>query len=654
MSLVPGRKKRTKADVPMASVDPIAHIVIDSPLPHLDHQFDYAIPEKLSDAIKPGVRVRVRFAGKLTDGFVVARSSVTEHQGTLLAVASVVSPEPVLTPEILELARTVASRWAGTLSDVLRSAIPHRHARAEAVIDDEPEACPVVNTSSWTPYVGSAALIKRSVDGESPRAIVTTGTDDGANLIAEYVLTLAHAQKFVIVVAPDRTSVEAVYVAMTNLGAPSSLLTTVMADDGPEKRYRHWLRAFRGNARIVIGTRSAVFTPMHELAAIVVWDDWNSTLYDPQAPYWNARDVAVLRSQQQNTALVLIGSAVSTDAVALMPWLAHVGRSKDDARQHWPRVRSALDDTYRDTVGKPVRIPPLAFQVASKALQKGPVIFLTARAGYMPRLACDTCRTVAACSQCAGPLMTSRRSTLPTCFYCGHQESAWSCSRCHATALRANQIGSERTAEELGRAFPGIPVRSSSGDRIVRHIDARPAIIVATPGAVPTVDGGFAAAVILDGNAMLARPDLRASEETFTKWMETVAQVSPSGEVVIVADSDHPAVQGVIRNDPIGFAVRENESRAQVLLPPEVRLIALTGSQSDIDDLLETVKASHTLDAAQVRGPVPVAQGQVRYLVTCSKVEAAPIVAAFKAATAIRSAKHRGEPVNVKVDPRDI
>ena len=655
LSLVPGRKTRAKAEVPMAAIDPVAHVVIDSPLPHLDRIFDYAVPEKLSDSVKAGVRVRVRFAGKLTDAFVLSRDSHTDHKGVLLAIASVASDEQVLTPEIVALCKSVATRWSGVFFDVVRNAVPNRHARGEAAplvpVDGE---IPELDTNSWASYVGSAALIKRSIDGEAPRAIVTTGTDNPAQLIAEYVLTLARAQRASVVVVPDRHAVEQVESSLVSLGAPAWVMTSVMADDGPEKRYRQWLRALRGNAKIVIGTRSAVFAPIPDVAAIVVWDDWNSSLYDPQAPYWNARDVAVLRSQQQDTALLIVGSSVSTDAVALMPWLAHVSRSKEDSRNNWPRVRSAFDDTYKDTIGKPVRIPPLAFQVTQKALAVGPVLFLTSRAGYMPRLACDTCRTLASCSKCSGPLMTSRRSSLPTCFYCGHQEQAWQCERCKGVSLRANQIGSERTAEELGRAFPGIPVRSSSGDRIVRTIDARPSIVVATPGAVPDVPGGYAAAIILDGNAMLARPDLRASEDAFTKWMEAVAHVRPDGEAVIVADSEHPAVQGVIRNDPVGFASRENQSRAEVSLPPEVRLIALSGSQADIDDLLDVVRQSIDIDSAQIRGPVPMAAAQIRYLVSCSKAQAPAIVAAFTAATAVRSAKHKGSPVNIKIDPRDI
>ena len=117
---------------PVAADLPVARVAVDIPLAHLDRPFDYLIPERLSDQAVPGCRVRVRFAGQLVDGYLLDRAAVSEHQGRLARLERVVSPEPVLSPEIMALAREVADRCAGTLADVLRLAIPPRHARAEA------------------------------------------------------------------------------------------------------------------------------------------------------------------------------------------------------------------------------------------------------------------------------------------------------------------------------------------------------------------------------------------------------------------------------------------------------------------------------------------------------------------------------------------
>ncbi len=107
-------------------------MAVDVPLPHLDRLFDYLVPEALSERAVPGCRVRIRFAGRLTGGYLVERAEATEHHGRLAFLERVLSPEPVLTEEIAGLARAVADRYGGTLADVLRLAIPPRHAAAEA------------------------------------------------------------------------------------------------------------------------------------------------------------------------------------------------------------------------------------------------------------------------------------------------------------------------------------------------------------------------------------------------------------------------------------------------------------------------------------------------------------------------------------------
>ena len=110
---------------------PVARVAVDISLAHLDRPFDYLAPARMDAAAGPGCRVRVRFAGQLVDGYLLERTQTSEHQGRLARLERVTSPEPVLTPEIFHLARAVADRYAGTLADVLRLAIPPRHATAE-------------------------------------------------------------------------------------------------------------------------------------------------------------------------------------------------------------------------------------------------------------------------------------------------------------------------------------------------------------------------------------------------------------------------------------------------------------------------------------------------------------------------------------------
>ena len=648
LSLFPTPRKRVKAAIPLAENQPVATVLIDISLPHLDRLFDYSVPAKFADTALPGVRVRVRFAGKLVDGFLIERQDSSEHPGTLLSL-SVVSPESVLSAELFALISQVALRNAGGRWDVARTAIPHRHARAEGSVQSEAPKVLALSPEILTQYAGGHALIKRTVEHQAPRAIMPTGSDDVPEILAEYATAVAASEQSVIVLVPDRAGIDRVIKVLAHSGVPKSAVAVLASDDGAEIRYRNWVSVLRGQARIIVGTRSAVFAPAQNLAAICVWDDWNETFLEPHAPYWHAREVAVLRSQNENTALLILGSSPSTDAVSLMPWLALVARPTDQARRNMARVRSALEEQYV-AQGVATRMPHLAFQVISTALKSGPVLVCVPRTGYSPRLVCNQCRSMAECSQCSGALIQTERSSAPACRVCGHLETDWSCARCKGSQVRVTAIGSVRTAEELGRAFPGIPVRSSSADHIVRSIDPRPSIVVATPGAAPLVEGGYSAAVFLDGNMMLSRPDLRAGEDAFSKWMEFAALVRTEGEIVVVADPEHQAVQALIRHDPIGFAQRELVQRASVDLPPAVRLAVLTGNQADIDDLLALTQLP---EGVLHRGPVPADTG-ARLLLSIERAQGLNLAQALKDATAVRSARKKGEPVNIRFDPYDL
>ena len=128
-------------------VEPIARVLPMLSVPHLDREFDYLVSAEQSDDAQPGVRVRVRFHGRLVDGFVLERRNDTDHAGKLGWLDRVVSPEPVLTAEIRRLVDAVAARYAGTRADVLRLAVPARHAKVERETVTAP-TCPMCRRPS--------------------------------------------------------------------------------------------------------------------------------------------------------------------------------------------------------------------------------------------------------------------------------------------------------------------------------------------------------------------------------------------------------------------------------------------------------------------------------------------------------------------------
>jgi primosomal protein N' (replication factor Y) len=424
---------------------------------------------------------------------------------------------------------------------------------------------------------------------------------------------------------------------------------------------------------MVIGTRSAAFAPVADLGLVMVWDDGDDTLAEPRAPYPHAREVAMLRAHQLRCAALIGGYARTAEAQALVRsrWAHDLVAARPVVRSRSPRV-VALDDSgheqERDPAARTARLPSVALRAARTALQAGlPVLVQVPRRGYVPALACARCRTIARCRHCTGPMSLPDRDTAgAVCRWCGREDSALRCARCGSDTVRAVVVGARRTAEELGKALPGISVITSGGDAMVSAVPCEPAVVVATPGAEPVAAGGYGAALLLDSWALLGRQDLRAAEDTLRRWMAAAALVRPRGDggtVAVVAESAIPTVQSLIRWDPVGHADLEFDARVEVGLPPAVHIAAIDGEPAAVNALLDIAELP---DTAQLLGPVDLPSGArrppgvaadtpvSRMLVRVPRDGGLALAAALRKATGVLSARHDQQPTRVQIDPLHI
>ena len=701
---------RTKTKVSTAAEHlPVARVCVDVPLPHLDRPFDYLVSAADADRALPGTRVRVRFGGQLVDGYVLDRIERSEHEGRLAYLDRVVSAEPVLHPEILALCRDVADRYAGTLTDVLRLAIPPRHARVEAAAgrpaagdaspDPDETAGPdpdetagtdpdqtgglspdethrpdqgkavatrrpalsgavfrtPAKNEGWARYPAGEALLRALADGRMPRAVWTAmpGEDWPARLAEAAVATLAGGRGALVVVA-DARDLERLDAALVAALGTAELHAVLSAAVGPAERYRRFLAASRGQARIVIGTRAAAFAPVAELGLVAIWDDGDDLHAEPRAPYPHARQVLLARAELARCGALLGGFGRSTEAQQLVEagWAHEVVGDREAVRRAAPRVLTAGDDAQlaRDPGAASARLPSVAWQAAREALRKDtPVLVQVPRRGYLPAVACAPCHTPARCGACAGPLTLPSSAAPPVCRWCGRPAADYSCPECGARRLRAAVVGARRTAEELARAFPGTPVRTSGRDGVLASVPAEAALVVTTPGAEPVAAGGYGAVLLLDTWALLTRADLRATEEALRRWLAAAALARADGTVVVVADASLAVVQALVRFDPGWLAARELADRRELGFPPAARVASLTGTAAAVADFL----AVAALPAgAEVLGPVPAAGGQERMLVRTRR--GAALAQALRAAAGVRSTRKAADPVRIQIDPQEL
>jgi len=671
------RQSRRGAKV-AAGCLPVAQVAVDVSLPHLDRPFDYLVPERLTQDAVPGCRVRVRFAGRLTGGYLLRRAEASQHQGDLAFLERVVSPEPVLTPEIAGLARAVADRYGGTMADVLRLAIPPRHGAVESEpqAPDGPPRPRLPEPGPWARYPAGRSFLTALAEGRAPRA--AWSALPGPHWPDEIALAAATARAAgsgALIVVPDARDLGRLDRALGDVLGPGQHVC-LAAGLGPAERYRRWLTVARGQVGVVAGTRSAMFAPVAELGLVVIWDDGDDLHAEPRAPYPHVREVLALRAYRCGAAALLGGFARTAEVTQLVAtgWAAALAAGRDTVRRYAPRITAAGDDAELawDEAARSARIPGLALRTAREALARGPVLFQVPRRGYLVAVACERCGARARCPRCGGPLSLPAARSAAVCGWCG-EVAGPQCERCRQAGLRALVIGAGRTAEELGRAFPAAAVRTSGGAQVMAEVDGVPAVIVATPGAEPRAAGGYAAAVLLDGWALLSRASLRASEEALRRWLNAAALVQPGpdgGSVVVVADAALPPVQALVRWDPVTHAERELAERRELRFPPAVRLAALTGAE---DAVREVVGAADLPAGAEVLGPVPVADGTVvrpgpgpagldgpgpdqtvRVLVRTSRADGTALAAALRAAQAGRSARKDARVVRLQLDPAEL
>jgi primosomal protein N' (replication factor Y) len=565
----------------------VARVVLDNPLPHLDRLFDYEIPEEFDEACVPGVKVKVKFSNRNMEAWVVEKIGLSNHHKKLSEISKVISNFPVLTPEILTLSQIVADRFIGNLTDVLRFAIPPRQAKIEKAFDFE--SIKTSNLEAKKDVTQSSLTIPPCVDKDI--------------VIIEYVKKIFALGKQSLILFPNIYLVEEFKNSLLSKAADIRV-HVLSAEQEPSVRYKSFLEILANNVDVVLGTRNAIFAPLKNLGLIAIWDDADENYFSQQSPYWNAREVAILRANLNecdfmsfgNSESVAINQLIKDKVISRKPFV------NNESKDFWPQVFT-LDNSSSDPLERTKRFPNKAWELVKEGLKTGNVLVQVPRLGYSSNLQCTSCRESARCNGCSGPLLTKQKNSAPECKWCGKVASSWRCRYCNTREFRISVVGQTKTVEELGKSFPGVNILTSGGTTILRNVEETNSIIVATPGAEPKTPNGYSAAILLDAYLLLGVPSLAASEEAIRKWLHLFTLLKPEsagGKVFITSESTNRVVQALIKHDPNWLINNEQELRAETKLHPSVTTISLKGDLKEINQLLETFNQDASLS---VMGP---------------------------------------------------
>lgn len=629
----------------------MARVLVDSPLPQLDQLFDYRVPERLSDAVRVGMRVKVplRTGGRIAQGWLIELAETSEYGGRLSELEDVVGEVPLLTPDVWRLARAAADRAAGNASDVLRLAIPSRYVRVErswrqarAEGGADPGVLPAPGSiTGFEPGRVEAGLDagERMALTADPRLVRL----ESGEWVGAWAVTLAEAaratlagDRSALLLVPDHRDQEQLEAALAVHVDPARVLRTDARQAGGD-RYRAFLDATGDDARVIVGNRSTIYAPAPRLGLIAIWDDGDPLYAEPLAPGVHARDAALIRQEQSGAALILIGHtrSVETARLAGLGWVHEV-----PAVRH-VRPKVVLTEQQASPEPGSARIPSSAWREAQRAIAEGPVLVQVARPGHTPLMVCDRCREPAKCAACGGRIEVPSSGGAPRCVLCGTGTAGWKCPVCESTRLRAATIGATRTAEELGRAFPRSRVILADGERQVLRVGPEPALVVATRGAEPVADGGYRAVLLLDGERMLLRESLRVAEDCLRWWSNTAALAAPGSPVFLVGVAGSLGTALATWRQP-QWAAEELETRRAVRFPPVVRMASVTAAPDRLAHAVEA--AREAAPGVDVLGPVPHEEGLERAVVRFDYGAGHAVAVALKA-EAIRTATERRRPV---------
>src|SRR6266540_3235606 len=575
-----------------------ARVVVDVPLFHLDRAFTYRVPERLRGSVWLGSRVKVPFGSRRrVDGWVVGWTDELPEDARDLE--RVVSPVPAFDADGLALLRWVADRYAGTLSDVLRLAVPPRVAAVER--DTDPAGAPA--TAEAAPGGTASPAEAPAPRGARDRLVEMVwrgragaaywrplpGEDRSARVIALIEAALARGRG-AIVVTPEVAAGSAVADAVRKHFPDAADLSSDLSE---RRRYRAWVDLRLGRRQVAIGGRSAILAPVRRLGCVVIDDEANPAHKEQRTPRYHAREVALRRADRARAVCLLTGTVPSPEVIAAV----QAGQCRlvaaDRALERRLRPLVEVVDPYEQDDGPgPARLHRRALAAIRAAVARGESAYV-----LVPRRGA------------ADPSAPGART--------------------------AGQV-----TADLGRFLGSTPVW-----RLDRE--------VLDPGEVPPW-AGQGPGVVVGADTALTQAEVRSTEEAYRTWSRAAAWCGPRerpGRVLVqTSDPGHHAIQALVRWDPAFFWRHELPRRIELGFPPARRLLLFEGAEPG-----EAAAASALVGAAlgakaELLGPAAMGRGW-RIIAKVEDAEAAARALRPALAEASRSG---GPRMSVDVEPLEV
>lgn len=575
---------------------PYAQIVVDFPQRWADQLFTYEVPPEVG----PGRAVLVPFGARQLRGYVASLCEQAPPEVEIKPILEVLGDETVWPLEMIELAGWMCDLYACTLVDAFQAVVPptvvrrlinppkaRKRRRPDQGLGEVPGLHQLNESqcAALAQMVQPGTLLLEGVTGSGKTEVYLSAVER----------VLERGQSAIVLVPEVSLTPQAIDRYQGRLGEQVAVLHSRLTD---AERTSQWLALRRGQARLALGTRSAIFAPLENLGLIVLDEEHDQSYKQDSSPRYHARQVASWRASRHGCPLVL-GSAtpcLESFVAARSGRYRHAQMSQRAAQQELPTVE--LIDLRRHRLRGRDDLSTPMLNALKATLESGhQSVLLYNRRGFARYLQCPDCGKVVHCPHCSISLTVHRSPFELQCHYCGHRQPVLdSCRDCGSVALRECGSGTEKLFEELRQKLPQARVlrmdRDTTGG-VTGHADILRTfsqggadVLLGTQMVSKGLDFPNVTLVgVVGADQGLHVPDFRAAERVLQLLTQVAGRAGrgqlPGRVLMQASDADHSVFNYVRRHDYSGFLQEEIEVRRALLYPPFARLARLIVSGED-------------------------------------------------------------------------
>lgn len=569
------------------------------PLP-IEGLYSYGLPEELIEAAKPGVRVSVPFKNREMTGYVVNVRRVMENDVKLKPVSEILDAQPVLTAPILQLTKWISEYYLCSWGEAIENALPKwvkYGKKAEKALKKQKEIEPSeyekkedLKLTAQQQEVFDEILVQ--FRAENPQAILLHGvTGSGKSEI--YIRAIRERLKenrSSICLVPEIALTEQIRrFFLHHFGDQLEILHSKLSDS---ERFLAWKRIEKGDKRVILGPRSAVFAPVQNLGLIIMDEEHEGTYKQETVPRYHAREVAAWRARNEK-ALFVMGTATPSLETMFQTRAGKVKLLEIPERvdnKAMPEVAILDLKSISQDRRKPILLSPKLVTEIEKNLKNGEgTMLLLNRRGFSTHIHCPKCGIVESCPSCQVSLIFHQEDGSLLCHYCNYKKPVPEiCSHCKTNILRFGGFGTERIESEVAARFPGARIarmdadsvkKKGSHEEILKDFRERKIdILIGTQMIAKGFDFPhvtLVGVVLADVGLML--PDFRSAERTFQLLTQVAGRAGRGnlpGRVYIQTFSpEHPSVMFARKHDFKNFYEQEIIQRREYRYPPFARLV---------------------------------------------------------------------------------